>query len=211
LQPATHELVEFLCLLQEKISDIRPKNPPKVEEIDLICGADISYRNDEAVTVAVLKSLKEKKVIDIAIQSGKPPFPYIPGLLFMRESPLLIPAIKKLSHKPDIVLVNGHGIAHPRRAGLAVFVGLGLNIPTLGYAKKIFVGTIEENEKEIAPLLLDSRLVGLRIKKANRQFFVSPGFGVDIESLRNILKLIGEEYPEVLLVADQISKEHIQK
>jgi deoxyribonuclease V len=211
LQPPTHELEEFLCLLQEKISDIPLKNQPRAEKINLICGADISYRDEEAVAVAVLWSLNEKKVIDIVIQSGEPPFPYIPGLLFMRESPLLIPAIKKLSHKPDIILVNGHGIAHPRRAGLAVFVGLGLNIPTIGYAKRILVGTVEENEKEITPLLLDSRLVGLRIKKANRPFFVSPGFGVDIDSLRNILKLIGEEYPEVLLAADQISKEHIKK
>jgi deoxyribonuclease V len=206
---ADPDLKEFITLLQIRIPEIPPRRYVKSEDIKTVCGVDVSYRGRRAVAAAVLWSVPERKTVEVSVHNGRPPFPYISGLLFMREAPLMNVAIKGLSGKPDIILVDGHGIAHPRRAGLAVFLGLVLDTPTLGVAKSRLVGEVGEVEDRFAPLNLDGSTVGFLIESAGRRFFISPGYGVHLVSIRGILGRIGEEYPKALLEADRISRERL--
>ncbi len=203
---ADPDLKEFITLLQTRIPEIPPRNYVKIEDIETICGVDVSYKDNKAAAAAVLWSVLNQETIEVSVHTGQPPFPYIPGLLFMREAPLMTAAIKDLSGKPDVILVDGHGIAHPRRAGLAVFVGLVLDTPSLGVAKSRLVGEVGEVKEGFAPLILNDSTVGFRVESVGRRFFISPGYGVEVDSIKGILKRIGEEYPKVLLEADRISR-----
>ncbi len=107
----------------------------------LIAGVDVSVnRLGEATAAAVVLSYYELNVVESAVAKGKVNFPYIPGLLSFREVPLTLEVCKKLTSSPDLVMVDGQGIAHPRRLGLASHLGLFLKVPTIGCAKSPLFG-----------------------------------------------------------------------
>ncbi len=107
----------------------------------LIAGVDVSVnRPGEATAAAVVLSYSELNVVESAVAKGKVNFPYIPGLLSFREVPLTLEVCKKLTSSPDLVMVDGQGIAHPRRLGLASHLGLFLKVPTIGCAKSPLFG-----------------------------------------------------------------------
>lgn len=118
------------------------------QPIQYIAGVDISnmpfdpaQRVFAAVVVLAYPSLE---IVEIATHAGKQEFPYIPGLLGFREIPSLVEAYYKLSIQPDLIMVDGHGISHPRGLGIASHLGLLLNKPTIGVAKSILVGKPSE-------------------------------------------------------------------
>ncbi len=179
----------LLAKIQEIVGKAHQLEPLGKDQISNFCGVDVSY-NKKAVAVAVVWSCSEKKVMEVAKCIGEPFFPYVSGYLFMREAPLVISAVKALKEKIDLVLVDGHGIAHPRRAGLAVFVGLALDIPTLGIAKSLLVGKIGSFEGIMAPMLLDGSIVGIafRVPETGKTYFASPGHNLTIEDSIRIVK-----------------------
>jgi len=182
--------LSLLAKIQEIIGKAHQLEPLGKDRISNFCGVDVSYNDKKAVSVAVLWSCSEKKVIEVAKCVDKPFFPYVSGYLFMREAPLVISVVKALKENIDLVLVDGHGIAHPRRAGLAVFVGLALDIPTLGIAKSLLVGKIGSFEGIMAPILLDDSIVGIafRVPETGKTFFASPGHKLTIEDSIRIVK-----------------------
>jgi deoxyribonuclease V len=105
-------------------------------------GADVSYgRGEERARAAVVVlEVKTLRTVDSAIWEGPVSFPYVPGYLSFREAPAVIEAWRRLRIVPDLLLVDGHGIAHPRRFGLASHLGLLLDVPTIGVAKSVLVG-----------------------------------------------------------------------
>ncbi len=125
------------------------------------------------------------------------PFPYIPGLLSFRETPPLLEAWTKLQHKPDALLVDGQGRAHPRRFGLACHLGVLLDMPTIGVAKTLYVGKHEpvgENVGDWMPLLDKNEVVGaaLRTRRKASPVFISVGHRVDLESaIALVLRCLG--------------------
>ncbi|MFB0559520.1 MAG: endonuclease V, partial [Dehalococcoidales bacterium] len=108
-----------------------------------IAGLDISAERGRGVATGavVVLSYPELRLVETKIVSGRLDFPYIPGLLSFRESPLTLAACERLSITPDLVLVDGQGIAHPRRMGLASHLGLFLDTPTIGCAKSRLCGS----------------------------------------------------------------------
>ena len=206
LKPDT-TLTSFIKQLQSRIAEIPPTRYVEAGDVKCFCGVDISYKTDRAAAAAVLWDIRSDEVVETKIVQGEPPFPYVPGLLFMREAPLMTAAVKALSKQPDIILVDGHGIAHPRRAGLAVFVGLALDTPSIGVAKSLLVGKIGELKEGFAPILLNGSTVGFQVNVGRRRpLFVSPGYGVRLESIREILDRLGAGFPKVLLEADKMSR-----
>jgi deoxyribonuclease V len=156
-------------------------------EISTIAGADISYskQDDMFFAAAVLLACPTMDVIEEVSLTERAPFPYIPGLLTFREGPALLRAFEKLASVPDCVIFDGQGIAHPRGIGLASHMGLFLDIPTIGCAKKRLVGVHDEVGTEIgdyADLTLDGRIIGavVRTKRKVKPLFISPGHKIGL-------------------------------
>ena len=155
--------------------------------ISTIAGADISYskQDDMFFAAVILLAYPTMDVIEEVSLTEKAPFPYIPGLLRFREGPALLKAFEKLKSVPDCVIFDGQGIAHPRGIGLASHMGLFLDIPTIGCAKKRLVGVHDEVGVEVgdyADLMLDSLIMGavLRTKKKVKPLYVSPGHKIGL-------------------------------
>jgi deoxyribonuclease V len=155
--------------------------------ISAIAGADISYskQDDMFFAAVILLAYPTMDVVEEVSLTEKAPFPYIPGLLSFREGPALLKAFEKLKNVPDCVIFDGQGIAHPRGIGLASHMGLFLDIPTIGCAKKRLVGVHDEVGVEVgdyADLMLDSLIMGavLRTKKKVKPLYVSPGHKIGL-------------------------------
>lgn len=147
--------------------------------LKLLAGCDSSFIGENILSVFVVLSYPALEMVESVWHYGSVPLPYIPEFLAFREAPNLVEAYGKLQHEPDLIMVDGHGIAHPRRLGIASQLGVLLNIPTIGVAKKVLTGTYQEPEKtkgSITPLLHKGENLGnvIRTKDNVKPVFVSP-------------------------------------
>ncbi len=141
-------------------------------------------------------------------------FPYVPGYLTFREGPAVLAAWKKLRRRPDAMLFDGHGIAHPRRFGIASHIGVALSIPSVGCAKKRLVGEHREPGQERGdwvPLTADGETVGavLRTRPGIKPVFVSPGHLADLASSIDLVLRFCSRYrlPDPARRAHQLTQE----
>ena len=154
---------------------------------NLIAGVDISVSNSTKIarSAVVILSYPELEIMEIATAEDKLDFPYIPGLLSFREAPLILAACQKLSNNPDLILVDGQGIAHPRRFGIASHLGLLLDTPTIGCAKSRLCGKHEPVDIEAGAyteLFDNGEVIGvaLRTKTKINPIYVSIGHKIDL-------------------------------
>jgi deoxyribonuclease V len=155
------------------------------DEIKLVGGVDQAFKDNEVISAVVVCDYKTMKVIERQYSVVKTNVPYIPSYLSYREAPAIIEAVNKLENKPDILLIDGHGIAHPRKIGLASHVGLSLDIPTIGIAKALLVGEVKEGRIIIEE---STRGYTLTTKEHANPLFVSPGNKVSLKSSLEIVK-----------------------
>lgn len=155
----------------------------------LIAGIDISAPDAQGVGrgAVVVLHYPEFGIVEVKEAQSKIRFPYVPGLLSFREGPLILAACEKLSNVPDLILVDGQGIAHPRRFGLASHVGLLLDLPTIGCAKSILCGqhqSVEEEAGSHTELRDNGALIGaaLRTKSRVKPIYVSVGHKINLAS-----------------------------
>lgn len=132
---------EVQAELSGKVEFTPLKKSPK-----LLAGIDCAFSKDgeRIIAAVVLLRLPQFELVEIVSASRKVTFPYIPGLLSFREAPVCIAAVEKLQKQPDVFIIDGQGIAHPRRLGLAAHLGLFLDQPTIGCAKSRLTGAYEE-------------------------------------------------------------------
>jgi deoxyribonuclease V len=156
---------------------------------ELIAGADISYNKYSSTVYAGVVVLRAADLTLVERKGvvAESPFPYVPGLLSFREAPVVLKAFTLLTARPDAVMCDGQGLAHPRRFGLACHLGLWLDLPCFGCAKSRLVGTFEPPGEEAgaaSPLTYRGEVVGsvVRTKKRTNPVFVSPGHRIDRES-----------------------------
>jgi len=154
-----------------------------------IAGVDISAANVQGIATGAVVVLEypELRLVETKVAQGRPNFPYVPGLLSFRESPLTLAACEQLTVTPDLILVDGQGIAHPRRLGLASHLGLLLNTPTIGCAKSLLCGQHEEPGAEpgsYAEVVDRGETIGvaLRTRLGVKPVYVSIGHKVDLET-----------------------------
>lgn len=151
-----------------------------------IGGTDVSYISTQGVACAVLLSFPEASLVEKSFCFGTTKFPYIPGFLALREGELCLRAIRGLQGKPDLLFVDGAGIAHPFSFGLATFLEEKLQIPTIGVTKKPFVGDFQEPAQargSFTFIYFKGKRVGavLRTKGGARPIYVSPGGFLSVE------------------------------
>lgn len=167
---------------------------PSASQMALVAGADISYdkeRNRLFAAVVVLQADALELLEQQAITS-KMSFPYVPGLLSFRETPPLLRCFAALKSRPEVLLVDGHGLAHPRRFGIACHLGLVLDLPTIGCAKTLLVGEHREpatRRGSWKPLIHKGEVVGsvLRTRDGVEPVFVSVGHKLNLETARRIV------------------------
>lgn len=177
----------------------RVKLVPLARPIRLVAGVDaICDREDKRIFgAAALYRYPEMELVEEAGAAGECPFPYRTGLLSFREVPILMAALAQLKKRPDVVLVDGQGIAHPRGLGLAAHLGVVADLPTIGVAKSRLVG--EGNEPNLAAgsfnvLIWKGKQVGLilRTQKGIKPLYVSPGHRITLpECLEITLGCVG--------------------
>lgn len=182
--------------------------------LNLIGGVDTSFsKSGKALSVIVVMSFPSMKIVEVSYYSKVEAFPYIPGFLSFREGPIIIRAWEKLVEKPDLLLIDGQGYAHPRNFGIASHLGVALDIPTIGCAKSLLVGSYVEpkpSKGSKTPILYKGKMIGiaLRTKDNAKPVFVSPGHRVSFETSVDIVMRSVTRYriPEPLRYAHQYSR-----
>lgn len=207
--------------LQRKLAQ-RIIREDQLGEVHHIAGVDMAINEESGMARAavVLLSYPELEIREKHVYEEPVRMPYIPGLLSFREAPCILGAFARLKQHPDLVMVDGQGIAHPRRLGIASHIGLWLNLPTIGCAKSILRGQYDENalgEEQGAwvPLYNDKKhteIIGaaVRTRAHVKPMIISLGHRISLEtSIQYVLACCkGYRLPEPTRQADKLSKDN---
>jgi deoxyribonuclease V len=161
------------------------------KEVRHIAGVDVScmpFDPEQMIFAAiVVLSYPSLEVVETQVLGAKQEFPYIPGLLGFREVPILLEVYNQLSIRPDLLMVDGHGVSHPQKLGVATHLGILLDAPTIGVAKSILVGKAKEPLKEAAGSMVSLERRGeemgkiVRTKKGCSPLIISSGHKVSLQ------------------------------
>jgi len=206
------ETIEQARKIQEALAQ-KVRCTPLRKAPKLIAGVDAAFDEGRIFAAACLYSFPELTLQNECGFVSPIGFPYVPGYLSFREGEAIIHALRLLKAKPDLILVDGQGIAHPRSLGIASHIGVLLDLPTIGCAKSRLVGEFEEPNWERgarSPLFFQEKIVGMVVRTRDnvRPLFISPGHKV---SLKNAVEIVfqttrGFRIPEPLRRADFLSK-----
>jgi deoxyribonuclease V len=193
---AAQKLVSGKVIIKDDFGDLR-----------LIGGADQAFIDERIISCIVVLDYVSLELIERVFSIQPVTYPYIPTFLSFREGPAIASAFEKLKTKPDILMVDGAGVNHPRSAGIATHIGVALDVPTIGITKKILCGSGEEPSSvgEATLLIYKGRDIGWLFKseKRSRPIVVAPGHRVSLESSLSIVKacIRGYKLPEPIRLA----------
>lgn len=156
-----------------------------------VCGVDISVRGGEARAALVVLAFPSLEPVESATATRPADFPYVPGLLGFREVPAILEAFERLATAPELLVVDGHGRAHPRRFGVACHVGVELDLPAIGVGKTLLVGEHREpaaRRGSSTRLVHDGEVIGraLRTRGGVRPVYVSVGHRIDLATAERL-------------------------
>jgi deoxyribonuclease V len=209
---------EAVALQRELATQVDVSEP--LGRCDLIAGADVSYNRFSDIIYAgvVVWRASDDTVVERVSAVTETHFPYVPGLLSFREAPALLEAFAKLKTTPDVVMLDGQGIAHPRRMGIGSHIGLWLQVPTVGCAKSKLYGRYEDPATEagsVSPLFAGRQVIGkvVRTKDNVSPVFVSPGHCINLNgSVQAVLAGVrGYRLPEPTRLAHLFVNEERRK
>ncbi len=197
-------------LAKQVITTNQLQNP-----IQHVAGVDVAYDedNNKMVGAVVVLNTNTLEVVEQAHHIMDITFPYVPGLFSFRETPSIIEAFKKVKTKVDLIICDGHGIAHPKGIGMATHLGIQLDIPTIGCAKKKLVGmydksTLGSSRGDQQELIWNHKIVGVALRTQDdiKPMFVSIGHKIDLETAVDIVLKFCPTYrlPETTRQADQL-------
>jgi deoxyribonuclease V len=183
-----------------------------LKAVETVAGVDTGYRKGVARAAVVKLKYPSLEPMFHTVAESQLAFPYIPGLLSFREGPVVLEALRKLDSSPDLLIFDGHGIAHPRRFGLACHIGLLVDIPSIGCAKTKLLGKYDEPGPErgsFSDLIDQGEIIGavLRTRSNVKPVFVSIGHKVNLkDSIKYVLNCCrGYRLPETTRHADRLS------
>jgi deoxyribonuclease V len=202
------EAIEIQHQLASQVQFIAMKKKPGI-----IAGLDCAFSSDgkRIFAAAVVINTSDFSIIETTTANRKVDFPYIPGLLSFREAPACLDAIEKLKTNPDVFVVDGQGIAHPRRLGIASHIGLLIDKPAIGCAKSRLIGTFKEpgNKKgSFSPLMDSGEEIGvvLRTRTDVKPLYVSAGHKCTLDDAISVVLQCTTKYrlPEPSRLAHQL-------
>jgi deoxyribonuclease V len=191
-------------------SRVRHERPRRA--LRYVAGLDMAFSRDgeRCLAAVVLWDVRERAVVEVQLASRVLAFPYVPGLLSFREAPALLAALRRLRRRPDVLLCDGHGIAHPRRFGIACHLGVLTDLPSVGCAKSRLVGSAAEpgaTRGSLTTLHHRGDRVGyvLRTRANVKPIYVSVGHRIDLDSALRLTLACGGGYrlPEPTRRADR--------
>jgi deoxyribonuclease V len=190
-------------LLQEKTAKEVISAKDDFGDILRICGVDVAYSgsSNAAYCSAVIMDRNMQNLVESIDAQTVVKHPYVPGLLMLREAEPIFYTLKLLKNSYDLLLVDGHGLLHPRKCGLACFVGVTLNKPTIGVAKSLLCGAVRPD----GFVELDGELLGYAISK---KIYISVGHRITLKTAVELVKEVGIE---PLRLADINSKRNRKK
>ena len=183
--------------------------------VGTVAGIDVGYDIKNNLSKAALVVLDMETLMPQVslIATAPTPFPYIPGLLSFREAPVILKALAQLARMPDMLRIDGQGIAHPRRLGIAAHIGVITDIPAIGVAKSALCGHYTEPETEKGasrPLIHKGEKIGTayRSRTGVKPVFISPGHRISHQSAVTLVEQCLTRYrlPEPTRLADKLSK-----
>ncbi|MFD4405604.1 endonuclease V [Nocardia sp. NPDC058499] len=178
-----------------------------------VAGLDVAYRDpDTAVGVVTVLDAESLTVLDRAVVRERIDFPYISGLFAFREVPALTRALEELTVEPDALVCDGHGLAHPRRFGLAAHLGVLTGLPSIGVAKNSYgeAGAPGPDRGDWSPVTADGEIVGrvLRTQHGVKPIYVSVGHRFTLDSACELVLRLAPRYrlPETTRTADHLGR-----
>lgn len=186
--------------LQDELAPGVRKSPPlDLSSIRYVAGADVSTQGDEGYATVVVLSFPGLEVVEVKGYEARLEFPYVPGLLAFREMPPVVGALREIATEVDAVIFDAHGLAHPRRLGLASMLGLFLDVPSIGCAKSLLVGSYEEpgiEKGSRSDLAHRGEVVGqvVRTRSNVSPVYVSIGNGIDLDSAVELVLACSPKY-----------------
>ncbi len=192
----------------------RVERTDRVDEIRTVAGVDVAYgRGNPLKAAAAVLNFRDLTAVETATTTLPARFPYVPGYLSFRELPAVLDVLDRLSVKPDLILCDGQGLAHPRRFGLACHLGIATGLPTVGVAKSRLVGEHGEpgpSRGDWVPLMDKDEIIGavLRTRAGVKPVYVSIGHRVSLETAVRLVLACTTRFrlPETTRTADRLSK-----
>jgi deoxyribonuclease V len=196
--------------LQERLRGRVCQEPLDWDGLRRVAGCDIASDGETLIAAVVVLDAKTREVVETAEARRPARFPYVPGLLSFREIPALVAAFEGIRRRPDALLCDGQGRAHPRRFGLACHLGLMLDLPSVGVAKSRLIGDAEVpglRRGSATPIRHQGELIGrlLRSRDGVRPLYISVGHRITLDDAVRLVLAMGGGFrlPEPTRLADQ--------
>lgn len=184
--------------IQDRLRPLLEPATPGPQTITTVAGLDVAYAeggSDRLAAAVVVLDAATLEIVEESVVHGTTAFGYVPGLFAFRELPALVEALERLTVTPDLLVCDGHGLAHPKRFGLACHLGVLTGLPSIGVGKTRLLGSFEppgEQRGAASPLTDDGEVIGrvLRTQTGVNPVFVSVGNRIDLDSAcRHVLTL----------------------
>ncbi len=205
--------VEEAEAVQDRLRPLADLTTPGPADVHTVAGLDVSYTDDRLAAAAVVLDAETLEVVEEATVVDRPAFPYVPGLFAFRELPALVDALRALSVTPDLLVCDGHGVAHPKRFGLACHLGVLTGLPAIGVGKTRLIGTYDEPDAargSWSPVTDAGEVVAraLRTQTGVKPVFVSVGHRADLDTACALTLRFAPRYrlPETTRQSDHLSR-----
>jgi deoxyribonuclease V len=208
--PRTAEEAEAI---QDRLRPLADLTTPGPADVHTVAGLDVAYTDDRLAAAAVVLDAETLEVVEEATVVDRPAFPYVPSLFAFRELPALVDALRALSVTPDLLVCDGHGVAHPKRFGLACHLGVLTGLPAIGVGKTRLIGTYDEPDAARGSwsAVTDRGEVvarALRTQTGVKPVFVSVGHRADLDTACVLTLRFAPRYrlPETTRQSDHLSR-----